>query len=610
MSWRTTSLLVLLAAALFAFIYFVERHSKPTGLRGQPPGRLLQFTPAEVTSLHLRRTNQFVLEVGRANGSWNLTAPLFYPAQAVAIENLLRALAGLTNHVAILPDEMAAHRKTVADFGLDVPAATLTLRQGQRRTEILFGAKTPPGDQVYVQLLNAPGVHVIPAVFFDSLPKGPNDWRDTALLNLTGLNPDRMEVRLAGRGYAVNVDPTNKVFVLSKPTPARADNPKVQALLRRTQTARVTQFVSDDPRAELEAYGLQPPEAELIYGLGTNDLVVVQFGRSPTNDPAQVYARRLAQTNIVLVPRSLLEALQVSPAELRDRHLFTFAPEAVDTLEVRGPEGFAVRRQASGAWIVIEPQATLLDPELIRELLHLLGRLEGRVEKDVVTDFAAYGLAPPARQYLLLATVTNATGSVTNRLLAQLDAGVRQGDKVFVRRGDEPNTVYSVTPAEFDLLPGASWQLRDRRVWTFAPNQVKRVTVRHNGYTRQLMRNPAGDWVLAPGSQGIIKNTLALEETMHRLSELRAVVWTARGEEARNRYGFVEDGFRITLELAGGDSPSSVSVEFGNPAPSLHRYALTQREGQTWIFEFPLPLYFDVLRDLGNPPLRSPSGTL
>jgi hypothetical protein len=162
------------------------------------------------------------------------------------------------------------------------------------------------------------------------LPRTANDWRDTALVNLTESNLDRIEVRTASRSFAIEVDPTNKVLYLSKPTRARASVPKVEALVRKVQAAQAVQFVTDDPRADLDAYGLRPAEAELVLGLGTNDLQVVQFGKSPTNDPTVVYARRMAQMNIVLAPRSVLEALQTSHAELRDRHLLSFSSTAVD----------------------------------------------------------------------------------------------------------------------------------------------------------------------------------------------------------------------------------------------------------------------------------------
>ena len=600
MKWRTTGLLVALAVVMFAFIWLVERRVPGRGdARG--PQRLFTFKAADVTNIQLRLTNQLLLRVERTNATapWNLSLPIAYPAQPYAIEGLLQSLETLAARVSITADELAARQKSIAEFGLDVPAATLTLQHGGLRTEILFGAKTPVGDQVYLQVQSAPGLYLVNAELFDRLPRSSTDWRDTSLFSAAGFSFDRIEVRAPSRSFAVVIDPTNKVFLLTKPTPARADRAKVDALLRTIVAGRVVQFITDSRSVDLEPYGLQTPEAELVFGLGTNDGLAVQFGKSPTNDPTVVYARRQSHTNIVLVPRPLLEALQIAPTELRDRHLVALPNGQVDQIEIIGTENFTVRRQTNDTWLVGEPPMQA-DRGLMRDWINLLGKLEGTIEKDVVTDFASYGLAKPFRQYLLKANTTNAAGLATNRLLGQIDIGTVRDEKAFARRTDE-QSVYSIGIVDFERLPGAAWQLRDRRVFAFTTNQVSRVTLRHRGYARTLLRNGPADWSLAPGSQGII-NPLAIEETIFKLGELRAAVWTARGDQARSFLGFSDSGHKITIDLKNGDKPNPLTLEFGTFAPSKFPYAQATLDGQSWIFEFPLGLYIQVLRDLSNPP--------
>ena len=604
MNWKTTWLLLVLAAALFAFIYLVERHTRPTSATAAPPPRLLSLQANAVTNISLRRTNQLILRAERAGASWNLTAPLFYPAQTFAIENLLQTLEDLTSAAYIPIEELKTRRRSIADYGLDVPLATLTLQHNGQRTEVFLGFKSPVGDHVYAQLLNGSGVHIVTADVFDRLPRGANDWRDNLLINFNGLGIDRIEVRAPTRGFALGINPTNRLFYLVKPTPARADNAKVDALLRKIAAARVTQFVSDDPRVDLDVFGLQPPETELAFGLGSNDLVSVQFGKSPTNDSSLVFARRSSQTNIVLVPRTVLESLQTSYTELRDRRLLTFAPDSVSEIAVVGAENYAVRRGTNGVWMINDSQESTADSELVKEWLDRLDRLEGTVEKDVVTDFTSYGLAPPTWQYILRSGGVNPAGPPTNQVLAQLDIGARVGEKIFTRRPDE-NSVYAIPPVLYDGLPSAAWQLRDRHVWSFSTNQVTRISIRHRGYTRQMVRSADGEALkLAPGSEGVI-NYWAVEDTLYKLGDLRAAVWVARGDQDRGRYGFNDDGHKITIELKNGDKPRVLTLEFGAKAPSQFPYALATVDGQSWIFEFPLHLYFFVVRDLSNPPLRA-----
>ena len=606
MSWKGTWTLLGCAALLFGFIYFFEQHRKGTVDNGGPPPPFLALKPQEVTAIQLRRTNQFVLRVERTNGTWNLVAPLTYPAQPFAIEALLQTLSNLRSETFISLDELAANKRSVAEYGLDVPRATITLQQGGQRNEILVGAKTPVGNQVYIRVLTLPGIHVVNDEFFERLPRLPNDWRDPTLITFAGINFDRIEVRSTGRGFALQFDPTNQTCFLTKPTPARASTPKVVDLVRKVTNARVTQFVSDETRDDLDALGLQPPQAELIFGLGTNDMATFQFGKSPTNDPSLVYARRADRPNVVLLAKSVVDALQTPYAELRDRRLLSFSPDAVDTVEVatQGGPAFSVRKQFNGAWMIVDADATVADTGTLKECLDRLARLEGLLEKDVVTDFGSYGLEPVARRYFLKSTVTNATGQVTNRVLAQLDVGALRGEAVFAR-GAEDKAVFTVPLREIAQLPYAAWQLRDRRVWSFTTNQVTRVSVRDKGYVRQMMRNGSGSWVLAPGSEGVVISE-AVEEALYQLGDLRAALWVARGDDRKQDFGFKEDGRKITVELKNGDKPpQTLSVEFGGRAQnSGYPYAMTAIDGQNWIFEFPIRLHIELLRLLYNPTLR------
>lgn len=608
MNWKSTWLLLGLAGLMLAFIFFYERHLQT----GPPmPQRLFSFKSVEVTNIQLRLTNQLALRAERVGNTplWSLTVPIVYPAQPHAIQLLLRTLETSIPQTEIAQKELAASKRTVAEFGLDVPQATLTLQHNGQRTEVLFGSKTPTGTGVYVQVLNQSAIYVLGAELVDLLPRGHTDWRDPMLFSSTGFQMNRIEVRTAGRGFTLDlIDATNQVFLLTKPTVARADPAKVQSFLRDLITSQVTRFITDNPRVDLEAYGLQPPEAELLFLEGTNEQFTVQFGKAPPNDSTNVYARRLATTNIVLVPRSVLELVQVPHSDLRDLHLMGFAPASVDAIEVIGAESFTVRRQTNGSWMITEPKLESADTNAVLDWLKQMAYMEGAVEKEVVTDFSSpYGLSTPPRRYLVKASGTNSAGGATNRILAQLDLGkVSPEKRVYARRPDE-TTVYSVASSDIARLPYSAWQLRDRQVWSFTTNQVDQVRIRRrlaNGVqTRTIRRTGAASWY---DGEAELPNSAAIEETIYRVGQLRAAVWVARGEEKKAELGFTETGNRITIELRNGDKPRTLVLEFSTqmlpqaPAP----YAAATVDGQTWIFELERPaLWYEIVRDLFGPML-------
>ena len=381
------------------------------------------------------------------------------------------------------------------------------------------------------------------------------------------------------------------------PLQARANNAKAEESLQMLQSVRVRQFVHADPKADLETFGLQPPELEVALGQGTNTVARLQFGKSPTNDARLVFARRLGLNGIVAVPKDLLAPWYAQVNDFRDPFLFTWTGP-VAAIDVRGQDNFSLQQQTNETWRVL-PQDLPADAGLVKDLLSALSGLQiVEFTKDVVIapDLPAYGLASPAQQYILRSAATNSPAGLTNPIIAEVDFGTNQGDKVFARRTDE-GFVYAVKFADFQRLPAAGWEMRERRIWNFSTNDVARLTLQQQDRVRQIVRNGPHNWSLAPGSQGVI-NVLAVEEAVRGLCQLAAVAWIARGDENRTRYGFTDKDQRITLELKNGDK---ASVEFSALSSPNSPYAAVTLDGQLWIFQFSTWLYDYVQRYLSVP---------
>lgn len=595
MNWRHTWLLVGIAAALFAFIFLYERHLTTSDTVAAPMKLLTLADVDQTTALQVRRGTQMVISLERTNQQWAYVKPFNYRAATLAVDAFLETLARVVPTTYITAQEILARKQTEADFGLDTPQTVVSLQSASGSQKIQFGGRTPAQDQVYTQVIGKPGVYVVPAGILDRLPRTQHDWRDTAVFAAEPQKLDRCDIMRGDTGFSLQRDPTNQLWKLARPA-HRADQVRVELLLNDIFGLRVLDFVSDDPRGDLEPFGLQPPQAEVTLGTEAA-LQKVQFGRSPTNDPARIYARLLNTSNVVLVSRSAMDLVSISYTELRDRRLIAFAPELIDTIEARAGEPFVLKK-AGASWMAGD---VAVDTAFVNEWLTNLSELQvTEFVKDIValpSDFAPFALAPPLRQYTLSVAVTNALGP-TNIVIGQVAFGTNQ-NIAYARRFDEAS-VYSIPMRDYLHLPGAVWHLREHRVWSFVTNQVVRVVVRDNGRARELVRQANGDWTLGPGSTGEI-NPFALEELMFRLGDLNATAWIARGEEARRHFGFSTNGYQITIELKDGDKTRPLLLEFGGMSPLRLPYACTPLDGQPWIFEFPWQIYADVQRYLDVP---------
>lgn len=596
MNSKSTWIWIGIAALLFAAIFWVEKFGqKPApGLRPLLP----DFQAALVTSVQLGLGDQMEIQAVRTNGNWQLIKPISYPAQAASIETLLLVLQQLGPAVVISGAEVRQRKNGDQEFGFAKPQATLTLRSRDEVRPILIGSRTAPGDQVYVQVVGTEGVFVVDADLLKVFPRRPDDWRDTALADLGRLLFDRVSISNVVAQLELQRDPSNHLWRLSRPMAARADNERVHLALQKLNAARVTRFVSDDPKADLERFGLNSPELELSLAKDTNGVATFQFGRSPTNDSTQVFARRLGFGTVVTVPNDFLELWRAPLNQFRDPRVVSFA-RPVDQLEFTGGEPFTVQRTPSNSWRLVQSPLPV-DAGSVNDLLASLGNLAIEQFKDSITDadLQRYGLAAPIRQIVVSSVVTNG-GGPSNVVLAALSFGTTNGE-YFVRRADE-NPVYAIRAADFQKLPTASWQLRERRLWNFSEQDVVRLVIEHDGQRHELRRAGTNSWSFAPGSQGIL-NAFAVEETVHRYGELTATVWAGRGDESRTRFGFTTNSPTLTFELKNGVKQA---VEFGgmSPGPDSYRYAAVKLEGESWIFELS-----KALHELNGFALSIPSG--
>ena len=605
MNPRNTFILVALAAGIFAFIFFFERHiqkAEPAVLKVLPG-----LKASQVTSIQIQAAGQLeATHIERTNGGWQLTKPTVYPAQTPTVESLLHALEGLSPQSRISAQELVGRHNVDEEFGFDTPQATLVIQQGEEKHTLYLGFLTPPGDHVYARVVGFEFIDIIGTDLFKLIRPRANDWRDTTFVNLKDLRFDRLSVANGTKAFDLQSDATNKLWRITLPgnMQARADNHKIEKLLFNLQNLRVSRFETDDPKADPEPFGFQSPALELRFDRGTNHLLVLQFGKSPTNDESQIYARHVGQPAIVSVSREAIGAWRDEPSEFRDPHLAGVASSA-DVIEVRGSggENFTVRRKTNDDWYVTEPYNFPADKNLMRLFIQRLADLKvvrgnngDFAVKDAVTpeEFPKYGLAPPSRKYILKQNAANATAASTNQVIAELDFGKTyedkiEGDKVYARRGDllDESSVYAVKAGEVQALPATGLQLRDRRIWSFSGDDVSRVTLRVNGKPEQLVRQGPSKWSIAAGSQAAIEE-VAVEAGVEDLGDLEAETWVECGDQNRARYGFSDNSLQISFELVQKGKPRTLSIDFGGRSPRGLRYASVRMDdGQNWIFEFP-----------------------
>jgi hypothetical protein len=210
------------------------------------------------------------------------------------------------------------------------------------------------------------------------------------------------------------------------------------------------------------------------------------------------------------------------------------------------------------------------------------------MEREVVGDFAAFGLEKPSGQY----TLRQRGG--TNAIIAQVSFGSPAGDtseRVFARRHDE-GAAYVVSAFDRQNLPSYGYQLRDRRFWQFHTNDVTKITLNRGEKSTELIRNTKGLWT---GPKGLLppEKHENISTALSALGRLEVATWTAQGADKLATYDILQRKKSIILELKRDGKTLIRKVQFGKQSQSLnfYAYATDPLEQEPVVFEFPLNTY-------------------
>jgi hypothetical protein len=599
MKSKSTILWFLLAAALAAAIWVLDTYFQPAA-----PGEKPLFAglrPDQITDLQIIPAGAREISVIRTNRSWLLEKPILYPGQAAKIDGLIDALQKLTPVVSFSAGDMSARKDADAEFGFDNPQFTLDLVAADRTWHLRVGNPTATGDGVYVRVVGATGAYITDTAWLQFLPHDANDWRDSQLVDV----PDALDWLVVTNGtqtIELRRDATNRLWRLVLPLSARANNLRIATALGELRTAKVSRFVSDDPKADLAAYGLEPAALDVWLGNGTNLLTAIHGSKEDSGKAGEIFARREGWNSVVTTPKESLAPWRGTVNDFRDTNLLSGPLAGIAEIEMRGLANFTLQYR-SNAWVVAGEKFPL-DANNVATLVKALAGLRiADFVQDAVTPFVlqTYGLTNPVQQITLRAAVND-----TNRVIAQLLFGASNtNNQIYVKRGDE-DFIYALSLAGLDRLTLPGDYYRTLPVWNFSETNVAQVTLRQNGKVRQLIRNGPDNWSLAEGSQGIIEGH-TIEETIHQLGDLRAEAWVGRKFSDAD-VGLTTNSLAVTVELKSGEK---YAVDFGKPVQvskdDRTALAVVTLDGERWAFLFPrmiLPFVAEYLTIPEETPAR------
>jgi hypothetical protein len=391
---RTLLVLLIVVAALAAFIRFYERDLPSSEERAKQAKKVLDFKKDQVTRVRLVASSAggagggaggttVVLErlptapakpaaaklpaaltaaapEAAALGEWRLAGPLAARADAAAVDRLLDSLANLEKSRTL--DQVVP-----ADVGLDKPRAVvaLTLSGKPGETVLDVGAAVPTGGQTIVAIAGRPQAYVVGDSLLSEVNKQPGDWRDRQMFR-----GDRDAVeRLAwtvGSGPRVVLARRGDRFWLESPIVDRADRDQVEKLLTDLVGLSAESFVEappsppsppPPPHAVLEAVVAGQPQPFRVE-LGAShpahpaypaNSAPAQPGGAPPEAAGTLTSARVGATAFE-TRSALAETLARPPAGWRSPLLSGLEVHQVDAVVVRDAQGALQLTRSGTDW--------------------------------------------------------------------------------------------------------------------------------------------------------------------------------------------------------------------------------------------------------------------
>jgi hypothetical protein len=360
----------------------------------------LDFVERTVLTLDASKVNAVVrkmgnetLELSKNDDGWQIVKPAATRGDDDRLQGLLEQLANLrASRVAAYP------AKDLKEFGLDVPAAEITLRapgaDGKRTDRVLKLGKTIEGSHGdrYAMVEGGQTVYVLPAGLAERLTGTPFTFRNRNLARFADADKIILE-RGTRKATFTKVDGTWK---MTDPVEAEAEHAELEEFLFGKDglaKLQADELVAEKP-ADLKPFGLDKPAARWHVHAGDKEVMNLAIGnREQAN--ARAYAQ-LAGNDLVFLLKPKLSTQVL--AEYRQRPVWTVAPDAAQVEMMRfgyAANPFTLEKVGPG-WLVADKQELKVNTRAVNDALAALAGLKiDHYAVDKGADLALYGLDKP-----------------------------------------------------------------------------------------------------------------------------------------------------------------------------------------------------------------------
>ena len=615
MKSKTTLILLVITAAVFAYMFFYERKAPTTEEAKRQAQNVVNFSREKIDGIVIQNGDDKI-DLRRRDKKWRLETPIKEQADSSLIENLLLDLESWQKDATIPAKELEADKNKLNEYGLSKPKLRLKLRGKDAPREILFGKDAALEGKMYVRLENSKETFLAAQSIKKEIEKKATEFRDRKLTDLITAQVSRVVLKTATG--EMELQKKGDHWEIVKPLRARGDDQKIADLIAQVTTARIQKFVADD-RGDLHPYGLAEPRGSITLfaqddkSAGRTDSSrgeqgqVLQIGGAPEKEKDQVYVRFSARAFVYTLPKKIEEILNTKPNDVRDRHLVRIDTNILDRITIDAPgKGKTVLARKEENWTIASGKNAPANSSEVRRLIDTLQNEQvTKFAEEVASDLPKYGLDKPQLQltFSSFASENTAETKAGERPFATIAFGKVDGDNVYARLGDEPFIV-AVRRGLLEQIFTDPLQWQELSIFKFKPEQIHRFGV-VTDKELTLVRGANNQWSWLKGTGAI--DQVNVQSLLNTLSMLHAVRWVG---STAPQHAFEKPQLVITFTMS-PDDKASHKLTVGAAAPDGMWFARVDEHEGTFVISNPdfNALCLSLVKPVEPSPAVSPSVT-
>jgi hypothetical protein len=409
MRFRGTLLLLVVSAAVGAYVYFYEIKPGDRATKAKlEENRIWKVEAGDIQQLDLTYPERRITAIRRGEKQWKITEPKPLEADSDALEGLAGSAADISRENVLETDASDLSR-----FGLNPAQVTvdIKLKDGKQRT-ILFGTNNPTGSSTYAAIPGKKEVLLVASYVASNFNKKLEDLRNRNVLTFNRVDAQGADLD-SSKGKLQLTKESDQWWVQGPKSKWAADSSAVNGILGDLSSGKIKEFADDG--ADYVNPGFDKPTADVRVIVGANKAIkhlVIGTERSkllkkgekpkPAADASEMYlARDDSRPELFFVDKELLGKLLKSPDDVRDKALASFQRWDIDSINLTNSKGtFTLAKSGTGADWLLGDAKKKAKWDAVNGILDALEKqVKGYVDNPAVP--ATYGLDKPVATVIL-----------------------------------------------------------------------------------------------------------------------------------------------------------------------------------------------------------------